>query len=176
MIPLFRCSRFRHWVSSSISLSVKVYPPFPALPKPISLHPQPNNNTQEAPGIKLPNPESTTPEDPGGNPVPIPHPLHIRNKNSDAQFVSASSDTFLCGGDGIEGGDGRVSRVGEPLVPRRPERAVTCPLPLGQAMPGPVGCSVSKAYLAPPPLYLLLHVPDISVSLLLLMFSVKQLG
>ena len=38
IISLFRCSRFRHWVSSSISPAVKVYLPFPALPKPISLH------------------------------------------------------------------------------------------------------------------------------------------
>ena len=120
-------------------------PPFPALPKPISLHPRPQNIAQEAPGIKLPNPESTAPEDPGVNPVPIPHSIHFHKNHSDAQLVSASSDTFLCSGDGIEGGDGRVPHIEEPLAPRRPERAVTCPLPLGRAMPGPVGCSVSKS-------------------------------
>lgn len=39
-------------------------------------------------------------------------------------------------------GDGRVPHVEESLALKRPERAVTCLLPLGLAMLGPVGCSV----------------------------------
>ena len=93
----------------------------------------------------------------------MPHSIHFHNKHPDAQLVSASSDTFLRSGDGTEGGDNRVLHVEESLAPRRPERAVTFPLPLGRAMPGPAGCSVSKSLSDTPPL--LLHVPDISVSL-----------
>lgn len=37
-IPLFRCSRFRCWVSSLIPPFVKVYPPLLALPKPIHIY------------------------------------------------------------------------------------------------------------------------------------------
>jgi len=133
IIPLLGCSRFRRWVSS-ISPAVKAYPPFLDLPKPIHLHIPNPAISQKTLGIKLLNPVLTSLEDlganSGANPAPIPNSLHTHNNHSDAELVRARSDTLLCSGDGIEAGGGRVPHVGESLAPRRPERAVTCPLQL----------------------------------------------
>ncbi|PUU77739.1 hypothetical protein B9Z19DRAFT_1085640 [Tuber borchii] len=112
MIPLFRCPRFHRGPLSSISSFVK-----------------------KALGITLPDSVSTaitTTEDSNSAPAPnisIPRPVFIYNDYSNAHFVGTYFDTFIYSHISITRVDGRALQVEESLGPRRPERAVTYPVP-----------------------------------------------
>ncbi|PUU77743.1 hypothetical protein B9Z19DRAFT_1127914 [Tuber borchii] len=112
MIPLFRCSRFRRWVSSSISPFVK-----------------------KVLGIILPKfawRAVTTTESSSAAPAPhilIPHPVLIYNDYPNTHLLGTCSNTFRYSQNGATGEDERERQAEESPVPRRPERAVTYPLP-----------------------------------------------
>ncbi|PUU76683.1 hypothetical protein B9Z19DRAFT_1129383 [Tuber borchii] len=111
MIPLFRCSQFRHYVPSTVS-----------------------HFFRKTLRITLPDPVPiavTTTEDSSATPapeIPIPRSIFIYNHYSNAHLVGTCSNAFLHSQNGTVGEDGRVLQVGESLPPRRPERAVTYPL------------------------------------------------
>ena len=61
--------------------------------------------------------------------LPLPPPVLIYNDYSSTHLLGTYSNIFRNSQNGITGKDGRAPQVGESLVPRRPERAVTCPFP-----------------------------------------------
>ena len=125
MIPLFRCSRFHRWVSSSISPLFRVRPP-PVCPLWTYSHIYflTLQYCTEGLGITPPNPVSapvTTIEGSSAIPapeIPIPRPIVIYNDYSNAYFLGACSNTFLHSQNGITGEDGRVLQPEELLAPR----------------------------------------------------------
>ncbi|KAG0134151.1 hypothetical protein HOY82DRAFT_603002 [Tuber indicum] len=111
MIPVFRCQRFRNWVSSfSISPFVK-----------------------KDLGIALPSPLSTTVaavEDLSDVPL-AEDPMHGRvttyNDYPNTHIVGIRSNTSPCSHNVIAREYGRAQQVGEPLEQRRAEPAITWP-------------------------------------------------
>ncbi|RPA98138.1 hypothetical protein L873DRAFT_1844371 [Choiromyces venosus 120613-1] len=112
MIPLFRCTRFRRWVSS---FSVPSY-------------------VKKAFGITLPAPASptiTTVRD--FSPIPVteilrPEPVSIHNHHTNAHRIRALSNNFPHGRDRIPMDNDRVERAEESLEPTRPKPALTWPI------------------------------------------------
>ncbi|KAG0635186.1 hypothetical protein HOY80DRAFT_982957 [Tuber brumale] len=132
LIPLFRCPRFRRWVSSlSIPSLVKVYPQLLVLIRHVShIHSYLYNPTQKAPRIITPaNPPSTitTAMEDSGADIAIPGPVLIilHNGYSNARVVSTHSSTSPYRHNVITRVDGRVPHVERPLGPRIPEPTVT---------------------------------------------------
>ncbi|KAG0134157.1 hypothetical protein HOY82DRAFT_242377 [Tuber indicum] len=114
MIPLFRCPRFRRWVSSCSSSSFVKF----------------CNSAQKALGvITLLNPPPTTTAEDNSNAIPAAEiPLHgqapIHNHYSNARFVSTHPGAPPYYHNVTTREDGRVPQVEEPLGPKRPEPVV----------------------------------------------------
>ncbi|RPA98130.1 hypothetical protein L873DRAFT_1054430 [Choiromyces venosus 120613-1] len=111
MIPFFRCTRFRHWVSS-FSVSSYVKKAFGITPAPAS-------------------PTITTTRD--FSPIPVaeilrPELVSIHNHHTNARSIRILSNTFLYSRDRIPMDHDRATRAEEAVGPRRPKPVLTWPI------------------------------------------------
>ncbi|PUU77738.1 hypothetical protein B9Z19DRAFT_1127909 [Tuber borchii] len=105
-IPLFRCSRFRRWVSSAISSFVK---------KSLSITP-PNPGSIDISTLEDSS-AIVAPE------IPTLRPVFVYNDYSNARLVGICSDAFLYSQNGFVREDGGAPQADETLAPRTPEQA-----------------------------------------------------